>query len=113
MRFYPHSVSDSALLAHDLAREVRLIAGVDEVGAGGCWAGPIMAAGVLFDLERLDSGAGRDMLNEVNDSKRLAPAKGPKTYGNANRLIMRRRSAISPSAGHSAAHSWRTSRDCA
>jgi ribonuclease HII len=68
-------VSDFALLAHDRARGVRLIAGVDEVGAGGCWAGPIMAAGVLFDLERLASGAGRDLLEEVNDSKRLAPAK--------------------------------------
>ena len=33
-----------------------------------------MAAGVLFDLERLASGAGRDLLEEVNDSKRLAPA---------------------------------------
>jgi ribonuclease HII len=68
-------VSDSALLAHDRARGVRLIAGVDEVGAGGCWAGPILAAGVLFDLERLSFGAGRDLLEEVNDSKRLAPAK--------------------------------------
>lgn len=67
-------MSDSALLAHDRARGIRLIAGVDEVGAGGCWAGPIMAAGVLFDLERLASGAGRDLLEEVNDSKRLAPA---------------------------------------
>ena len=34
-----------------------------------------MAAGVLFDLERLSSGAGWDLLEEVNDSKRLAPAK--------------------------------------
>ena len=67
-------MSDSALHAHDLSRGVRLIAGVDEVGAGGCWAGPIMAAGVLFDLERLASGAGRELLEEVNDSKRLAPA---------------------------------------
>lgn len=68
-------MNDSALLAHDRSRGVRLIAGVDEVGAGGCWAGPIMAAGVLFDLERLASGASRDLLEEVNDSKRLAPAK--------------------------------------
>jgi ribonuclease HII len=68
-------MSGSILLAHDLARGVRLIAGVDEVGAGGCWAGPIMATGVLFDLERLASGAGRELLEEVNDSKRLAPAK--------------------------------------
>ena len=28
-----------------------------------------------FDLERNASGAGRDLLEEVNDSKRLAPAK--------------------------------------
>ncbi len=40
-----------------------------------CLAGPIMAAGVLFDLERLASGAGRDLLEELNDSKRLGPAK--------------------------------------
>ena len=45
------------------------------MGAGGCLAGPIMAAGVLFDLERLASGAGRVLLEEVNDSKRLSPAK--------------------------------------
>src|SRR5690349_2607529 len=31
-----------------------------------------MAAGVLFDLERLDSGAGRSLPEELNDSKRLA-----------------------------------------
>jgi ribonuclease HII len=51
-----------------------LIAGVDEVGVA-CWAGPVMAAGVLFDLERLASGAGRDMLEEVDDSKRLGRTK--------------------------------------
>jgi ribonuclease HII len=67
-------MSDSALLAHDRARGARLIAGVDEVGRA-CWAGPIMAAGVLFDLERLASGAGRDLLEELDDSKRLARAK--------------------------------------
>ena len=65
-------MSDSALLAHDRARGVRLIAGVDEVGRA-CLAGPIIAAGVLFDLERLASGAGRNLLEELNDSKRLAP----------------------------------------
>ena len=67
-------MSDSALLDHDRARGVRLIAGVDEVGRA-CLAGPIMAAGVLFDFERLDSGAGRDLLEELNDSKRLSRAK--------------------------------------
>ena len=67
-------MAESALLAHDRARGVRLIAGVDEVGRA-CWAGPIVAAGVLFDLERLASGAGRDLLEEVDDSKRLGRAK--------------------------------------
>jgi ribonuclease HII len=67
-------MSDSPLLAHDLARGVRLLAGVDEVGRA-CIAGPIMAAGVLFDLERLASGAGGDFLEELNDSKRLGRAK--------------------------------------
>jgi ribonuclease HII len=67
-------MSDSALLAHDRARGVRLIAGVDEVGRA-CLAGPIMAAGVLFDLERLASGAGRSLLEELDDSKRLARTK--------------------------------------
>lgn len=68
------SESDSALVAHDIARGVRLIAGGDEVGRA-CWAGPIMAAGVLFDLERLASGAGKDLLDELDDSKRLSRAK--------------------------------------
>jgi ribonuclease HII len=67
-------VSDCALLAHDRDRGVRLIAGVDEVGRA-CLAGPIMAAGVLFDLERLASGPGRNLLEELDDSKRLARAK--------------------------------------
>ena len=64
----------TALLDHDLARGVRLIAGVDEVGRA-CLAGPIMAAGVLFDLERLTSGAGRSLLEELDDSKRLGRTK--------------------------------------
>jgi len=67
-------MSDSALHIHDRGRGVRLIAGADEVGAGGCWVGPIMAAGVLFDLERLASGAGRELLNEVRDSKSIKSA---------------------------------------
>jgi ribonuclease HII len=67
-------MSDSPLVAYDLARGVRLLAGVDEVGRA-CIAGPIVAAGVLFDLERLASGAGSDFLEELNDSKRLGRTK--------------------------------------
>jgi ribonuclease HII len=69
-----HSVSHSALLAHDRARGVRLIAGVDEVGCA-CLAGPIVAVGVLFDLERMLAGAGIGILEELDDSKRLSVAK--------------------------------------
>ena len=71
---WSHLVSDSALSAHDFARGVRLLAGVDQVGRA-CWAGPIMAAGVLFDLKRLSSGTGRELLDELSDSKRLASGK--------------------------------------
>jgi ribonuclease HII len=67
-------VSESALVAHDLARGVRLIAGVDEVGRAP-WAGPIMAAGVLIDFGRLASGEGREVLEALNDCKRLGRAK--------------------------------------
>jgi ribonuclease HII len=67
-------LSDSALLAHDRARGVRLIAGVDEVGCA-CLAGPIVAAGVLLDLERLLAGADRGFLDELDDSKRLTRGK--------------------------------------
>ena len=67
-------MSDSPRADHDRSRGVRLIAGVDEVGGAGCWAGPIMAVGVLFDLERLDSGSGKDLFEEVNDSKRIKSA---------------------------------------
>ncbi len=65
-------MSDSPRLVHDLARDVRLIAGADEVGRASL-AGPIMAAGVLFDIERLaGEDATRAFLNELNDSKRLS-----------------------------------------
>ena len=42
----------------------RLIAGVDEVGRG-AWAGPVVAAAVILDLDRLPDG--------LDDSKRLSP----------------------------------------
>jgi len=68
-------MNDSALVAHDFARRVRLIAGVDEVGRA-CLAGPIVAAGVLFDLKDMAaSDTGRELLEELNDSKRLARGK--------------------------------------
>jgi ribonuclease HII len=67
-------VCESALVAHDLALGVRLIAGVDEVGRA-CRAGPIVAAGVLFDVTRLSTAADATFFCELRDSKRLSRAK--------------------------------------
>ncbi len=44
-----------------------MVAGVDEAGRG-CLAGPLVAAGVLFDYERLSTRELR-ALSELNDSK--------------------------------------------
>jgi ribonuclease HII len=46
---------------------VRLVAGVDEAGRG-CLAGPLVAAGVLFDHEKLTTRELR-ALSALNDSK--------------------------------------------
>ncbi len=43
-----------------------LVAGIDEVGRG-AWAGPIVAAGVIFEK--------RQMIEGLNDSKKLSAAK--------------------------------------
>jgi ribonuclease HII len=46
---------------------VRFVAGADEAGRG-CLAGPLVAAGVLFDLERIGPAQAR-LLGALNDSK--------------------------------------------
>jgi ribonuclease HII len=46
---------------------VRFVAGADEAGRG-CLAGPLVAAAVLFDYERLSLGEARS-LSALNDSK--------------------------------------------
>lgn len=59
--------SGQRLFAFDRALGVRLVAGADEAGRG-CLAGPLVAAGVLFDYERLTT---RELcaLATLNDSK--------------------------------------------
>ena len=59
------------LFAHDRSLGARLVAGADEAGRG-CLAGPLVAAAVCLDLERL-SAAGRRALADLDDSKRLRP----------------------------------------
>jgi ribonuclease HII len=55
------------LFAFDRRLEVPLIAGADEAGRG-CLAGPLVAAGVLFDYEALTTRELR-LLSALNDSK--------------------------------------------
>ena len=59
--------SGSKLFAHDRRFEARWVAGADEAGRG-CLAGPLVAAAVLFDLDRITP---RDVraLGALNDSK--------------------------------------------
>jgi len=59
--------SGQRLFAFDRALGVRLVAGADEAGRG-CLAGPLVAAGVLFDYERLTTRELR-ALATLNDSK--------------------------------------------
>jgi len=55
------------LFAFDRALGVRWVAGADEAGRG-CLAGPLVAAGVLFDYETLTRSELRS-LSGLNDSK--------------------------------------------
>src|SRR5438552_14988920 len=55
------------LFRFDRALGVRFVAGADEAGRG-CLAGPLVAAAVLFDYERLSLSDVRS-LSALNDSK--------------------------------------------
>jgi ribonuclease HII len=61
------ATSGQRLFAFDRRLGVRMIAGADEAGRG-CLAGPLVAAGVLFDYDALTT---RDLraLSALNDSK--------------------------------------------
>lgn len=59
------------LLSFDRRLGVRFVAGADEAGRGSL-AGPLVAAGVLLDYERLRDHAVRP-LALLNDSKQVAP----------------------------------------
>jgi len=59
------------LFKFDRALGVRFVAGADEAGRG-CLAGPLVAAAVLFDLERIGPGEVR-ALGALNDSKQHTP----------------------------------------
>ncbi len=57
------------LFEHDSDLGVRFVGGVDEAGRG-CLAGPMVAAGVVFDMSRM-RGPALARFNDLNDSKKL------------------------------------------
>jgi ribonuclease HII len=66
------------LFRYDRGLGVRFVAGADEAGRG-CLAGPLVAAAVLFDHERLRPADIR-ALSGLNDSKRQTPAARAALY---------------------------------
>ena len=65
-------MSDS-LFSFDRGLGVRYVCGADEAGRA-CMAGPLVAAAVRFDYERLDADAVA-RLEDLNDSKKLSPRR--------------------------------------
>src|SRR4051794_11890281 len=62
----------NSLFAFDRSQGVRYVCGADESGRA-CMAGPLVAAAVRFDYERLDADADADArLADLNDSKKLS-----------------------------------------
>jgi ribonuclease HII len=66
------------LLAHDRGLGVRFVAGADEAGRG-CLAGPLVAAAVCLDTERLTGPRARP-LADLNDSKQHTAARREALY---------------------------------
>jgi len=73
----PKARPGKKLLAHDRALG-RFVAGVDEAGRG-CLAGPLVAAAVVLDLERL-TGPEAAALGSLDDSKKLTAELRDKLY---------------------------------
>ena len=70
--------ADARLFAFDRSFERRFVAGADEAGRG-CLAGPLVAAAVLFDIERLTL-SDRRALARLNDSKQHTEAGREELY---------------------------------
>jgi ribonuclease HII len=76
--------SGSRLFGFDRRLGHRWVAGADEAGRG-CLAGPLVAAGVLFDLESITPREVR-LLRRLNDSKQLSLETRDELYGTVLRL---------------------------
>jgi ribonuclease HII len=79
--------SGSRLFRFDRGLGVRYVAGADEAGRG-CLAGPLVAAGVLFDYERL-SLADYRALSALNDSKQHSAEMREELYPRVLRIATR------------------------
>lgn len=77
------TAGSSSLIEFDRSRGER-VAGTDEAGRG-CLAGPIVAAGVLFDYSSFDA-ADLETLAALNDSKKLSAARREQLFGQITRL---------------------------
>ena len=66
------------LFAFDRGLQSRFVAGADEAGRG-CLAGPLVAAAVLIDYERL-SHADRRILSGLHDSKQMTEERRLEMY---------------------------------
>jgi ribonuclease HII len=84
----PKARPGKKLLAHD-RKLARYVAGVDEAGRG-CLAGPLDAAAVVLDLERL-TGPEAAALGQLDDSKKLTADVRDRLY----RVVMARARDIS------------------
>jgi ribonuclease HII len=74
----PSRSTGRKLFIHDRKLGHRFVAGADEAGRG-CLAGPLVAAAVLFDLERLTPREVR-ALGRLNDSKQHTPEGREELY---------------------------------
>jgi ribonuclease HII len=72
------ATSGRRLFSFDRRLGYRLVAGADEAGRG-CLAGPLVAAGVLFDYEALTTRELR-LLAALNDSKQHTPQAREELY---------------------------------
>ena len=79
--------SGSRLFRFDRGLGFRFVAGADEAGRG-CLAGPLVAAGVLFDHERLSLSDLR-ALAALNDSKQHTPEAREELYPRVLRIATR------------------------
>jgi ribonuclease HII len=75
------------LFQHDRRLGYRFVAGADEAGRG-CLAGPLVAAAVLFDIERLRPSDVRT-LSELNDSKQHTREAREELYPRVLRVATR------------------------